>query len=138
MSELERLSQAWLDLKQAESEVVNRRKEIEEQIANLIPGPDEGSKSANLGNVKISVTRKLTRKIDEERYIQHRAFFTEHTSPVKVDYKIDLKKLREIEKYEPGLYQIATRFITAKPAKPSVKVELVEQENQKTNENGGF
>ncbi len=91
-----------------------------ELLAALGPLKPEGTNRFTDPRYKITVTTKLSREIDFEKYEA-----LSLPEPLRfVDYvaKINLTKLRHIEAVDPSLI---TSCVTTKPTKPSIKVEEV-------------
>lgn len=121
---LSQLAEQWIIAKAQEQEANERRVVIEAQLAERIPGPDEGNASASDDGLKVTVTRKYSRSIDEEVYRQ-----VENQVPVNlIHFKptLDLKVYRAIELANPATFKVVQKFVTVKPGKPSIKVEEVE------------
>lgn len=123
--DLQWLSKEWLELKASEEHVKETRYAIEEEIAALLPGPDEGIQYTEDYGLKISVTRKLTRSIDMESYEEVKDLIPSGLSPVKFKADLDLKKYRAIEAANPDVFKVCQKFISVKPAKAAIKVEEV-------------
>lgn len=62
------LAAAWLAAKQAEAEATERRRAIEDQLAEFldIAPTDEGTKTANAGDYQVKATTRLNRKVDAQ------------------------------------------------------------------------
>ena len=60
---------AWLEAKQTETEAVNRRRELEDQLSQLLKlDPQaEGSKTHKPDGFVIKITQRLNRKIDADK-----------------------------------------------------------------------
>ena len=81
---------------------------------------DEGTVSENHGGFRMSVSYKLKRKLDYENYVA--LDLPEEMGFVKLDPKIDLKKLRHVEYVDSAL---VAQCVTSTPAKPSIKIEVL-------------
>lgn len=120
------LSAAWLTAKADEDSAKARRLEIEAAIVAAIPGADEGTATEKTEAIKVSVTRKLTRSVDTEALQEHWSFLPAQAQAVfKWSADIDTRKLRAAQDMAPDAYAAAAQFITAKPSKPGVKVEVL-------------
>jgi hypothetical protein len=80
----------------------------------------EGSKSYNINCTKVTITRKLSLALNFEAY-QAMHFLPENQF-VKMQPKIDLQKLREVEREFPK--EVAECIIT-KPAKTAVTLKEI-------------
>ncbi len=127
MNTMQELAAAWIEAKAAETAAVERRREIDARIAGLMLVKDEGTSSAPFGCFRVSVTAKLTRTLDSSAVqnswndlpeLAHDAF--------RWKPELDMKHYRALESANPAVFALVSRFVTAKPATPTVKVELVE------------
>lgn len=121
------LAADWLTLKRLEDEAKVKRIEVEALIcAELRDGGDEGTTTAKLDTLKVTVTRKMNRSVDTsalQAAWTTLPAFAQAAFTWKAD--ISLPLLRKLQNDHPGLYADAARFITTKPAKASVKVEVI-------------
>jgi hypothetical protein len=67
MTEIQRACQAWDEAKLAEKTAVEQRRQIEDWLKCQLEVPEsfEGTKSVSAGPLKIKVTGRMTRKVDE-------------------------------------------------------------------------
>jgi len=79
----------------------------------------EGTKSLQHDLYKVSVSNKLTRKLDYELYQQLITPLLDAAQFVTLKPEIDLKKLRVAESIYPD---IVAKVVTTKPAKPEIKI----------------
>lgn len=118
---LHELAAAWRAAKAAEAAARDERLAIEEQMLALLPKKDEGSVTdADSG---VTVSYKLTRTVDTEALQGAWHELPEHAQRAfrwKAD--VDLKALRGLQEFDGEAYAAAARFITAKPAKPSISL----------------
>ena len=120
------LAADWQTYKKIEDEARAKRAEVEALICEELTAADEGTVSTKTETLKVSVSYKINRTVDTKAL---QAAWT--TLPAfaqaafvwKADVSIPL--LRKLQEDHPGLYADAARFVTAKPAKPSVKVEAL-------------
>ncbi len=110
-------------LKSEETRFSEMRKIYEEKIAALIVTKDEGTDKAEAGIYKVTVTSKLTRTLDYEAYLAIESGLPEGVRCVDLKPALNLKKLRELEMVDPAL---PPHFISTKPAKASVKIDVKE------------
>ena len=125
-TKLDELCAELMETKQRESRVKAYRIELEEKIAEEMNIPEEGSTQKITKYYKCSGSGKLTRKIDPEKWNEISDEIPENLAPVRLKLEIDMKKLRAIEQANPELFLKISRAITSKPAKPGVKVELLQ------------
>jgi hypothetical protein len=127
---MEVTSEALLDIvearvkaKREEDAAVERRRALDQKIAQLVGGGDmakEGTVSTKVGTFKVAVVFGMNRKVDTERLQSdwpniptlHQAFRW------KAETNADFKKL------EGRDAALAAKYVTATPSSPSVKVEV--------------
>jgi len=119
---LEVLAECWQAAKTAEAEAREQRVAIEEQIIALTGVKEEGSQTHKVGERKVKVTGKLTRKLLPEEWERVAKSIPEALHPVQYKASLDLKGLRYLEANEPETYSLVCQAIETKPAKPAVEV----------------
>lgn len=130
-SAIERAAQQLLTLKTAEQAASKARLDAETALLDLLkssaPMPAEGTTHVEDGPVKITVRCSINRTIDRDQLCQIANDIPEATGKRLFKWKpeLDLKELRYVESNEPQIYALVATAITAKPAKPSISVELV-------------
>lgn len=122
MTELDNLCTLLVSAKQKEDEYKAIRVDLEEQVAEILKTTEEGTDKAETDQYKITVTNKLTRTLDYPAYLAIETDIPEGIRCVKLKPELDMKKLRAMEMVRPGF---SAQFVTSRPAKPSVKVEVV-------------
>lgn len=120
---LSTLALLWQVQKAAEDEARQTRIEIEEKIAALVPGPEEGTANGKDGNWKVTVTRKFNRSIDLDAYEELKDELPRGLIRLKPD--LDLKVYRAVELANPEAFSLVQKVVTVKTAKASIKVEEV-------------
>lgn len=119
---LEHHAAAWRWAKEQEDAARALRLSIEEKIAAAIPSAsDEGTQHALLRSYKITVTRKLTRSIEGAALqAAWESIGALARRAVRWEAGLDLKAYKQLD--DESRKQL-DRYITSKPAKPSVRVE---------------
>ena len=126
MSNLDNLLADWIEAKRAETLANRQRLAIEEQIAQALDVPAEGSKTHKLDNYKVTLTQPILRKLDEKTWAQVKDLIPSDMAPIKVKVDADATGCKWLAKNEPALWaKIAPAFET-KPGKVGVKVEAIE------------
>jgi len=120
---LEGLCADLLSIKEREDHYKQRRIEVESNIAAMLATKDEGTDKTEAGRYLVTVTSKLTRTLDYEAYLAIESGLPEGVRCVRLKPELDLKKLRALEMVDPNL---PAHFVSTKPAKAAVKVELKE------------
>ena len=118
------LALQWTHAKEDEACANRKRLDIESEICELIPGQDEGTIVCHLDGFNIHLTRKLIRTVDDQLYRDVLYAFAPDTTPIKYKAYVDVTRLRDIGKNKPVLAVLCHSFITVKPAKPSIKIEI--------------
>lgn len=121
---LEQLSAEWLDAKKAEAVANKQRTAIEDQIVALTGKRDEGSQTVNATGFKITVTGKMSRKMDWDKWEQIKSQIAPNLWPVKNKPELDEKGVKYLQANEPEIYALLP--IEVKPAKTAIEVKAVE------------
>lgn len=100
--------------------------DIEAAIVGSMPKKDEGSVSETFGEIKVTVTHKINRKVDTAAL---QGAWEQLTPHAKACFKwaadVAIKDMRACQDMDPASYAEAARFITAQPAKPALKIERI-------------
>lgn len=123
MSDLKTLSHLWIQVKRAENAAIEARRSLDEQIAALINGKDEGSQSEKIDGLKVTVTRSVTRKVDGEALQRAWAGLDprlQHAFRWKPD--VNVTAMRQLD---AALMSQFASFVTTAPSKPTIKVEEI-------------
>lgn len=126
MQAIAALVQARIEAKRVEDAAVQARREIDEQISlQLSTGKAEGTESLKLDDlgVKVTVTYKLTRKVDTAA-LQKRWEFLSAEQQAAFKWSADLS-VSALRKFEGEDLVTVSKFFESNPAAPSVKVELI-------------
>ncbi len=120
---LENLAAEWRHCKLDEENARKARVEIEEQIVELTGCREEGSKTHDAGNYKVSVTGKLNRNLDAAKWEEIKDRVPEALRPVDYKPTLDTKGLRYLENNEPEVARVVSEAIETKPGKTAVEVK---------------
>jgi hypothetical protein len=121
---LSALAAAWRAAKRQEDDARARRYAIEAQICMELPlDGKEGTRTEKLDSVKVSVTYGLTRSVDTGALQDSWSAF-DSCEQAAFRWKAELNA-KEFRALAPSSQTMLARFITTKPAKPSVKVEVL-------------
>ncbi len=123
-STLEQLSAAWLAAKKAENAASKERVAIEEQIVALTGKRDEGAQTHEAEGFKVTVTGKISRKMDWDKWEQVKAQIAPNLHPVKYKPELDEKGVKYLQANEPEIYALLP--IEVKPAKTGIEVKAVD------------
>jgi hypothetical protein len=121
------LAVLWLDAKVQEKAANERRVAIEADIAAMLPAKSEGAVTETVGTYKIVCDYKLTRSVDSDKLQEAWATLDPHVQAAfawKASVKVG--ELRKVQEFMPEAYTALAQIIEVKPAKTSVKVELLE------------
>ena len=126
---INQLAQAWLDAKDEEDSAIAKRRQIGNLIAAAIPGDDDKTAYFKTDFAKVSVTRKLNRKVDAATL---GAAWESLPANVQATFKwsaeINTKHLRALQELNSPELAEASKYFTTKPAAASVTVERIQQE----------
>ena len=112
------LTNEWKNLKFQEDVLKKQRMNIEKEIEKII-GNDkqEGTKTVDIGQIKVSVQNKVTRKIVAEEFEQIKDLTD---WPVRYKYEIDLSEMRKLATQDTEKYKLFLSCVETKPAKASI------------------
>lgn len=121
---------AWdlLEAKRLEEEARQRRLEVEARLIELIGVKEEGTTSKKTAYFKASTTGGLTRTLVqdwEDVFAQLPDWVTD--TAIRYKYEVSVSGLKQLATSNPDIYAKCLKAIVTKPAKPAVKVELLEQ-----------
>lgn len=130
MNDLQTLTAQWLRAKADEAEANQRRADIELQMVALLPSEAaEGTVSQAVGDYKVAVSYKVTRKVDSDKLqaiwgdlpeAAHKAF--------RWKAEIDTKNYKALREFAPADYARIVPLLETKPSKPSVSIVLAEKQ----------
>jgi phage baseplate assembly protein W len=126
-SELDDLLYQWALTKKAERDAAKARVDVEEQILALVGSKPEGSETHETEYYRITVTGNVRRSVDAAALaaVQSEIPQAIFDRVFKYEPKLDLREMRYVQNNEPGIYSTIAQAITAKPGKPTIKVEEV-------------
>lgn len=109
----------------AEAAANQARVEAEQALLAFIPRKDEGSITVKRAHWSITVTYPVNRTIDGAALESVRAALDPAVFAQAVTYKpsLSLPGLRSLQTSNPSAYVLLSEAITARPGKPSVKLE---------------
>ena len=121
-STLDELKAAWLDAKKAEAQANATRLAIEAVILTHFTPTDEGTVGDKATGV--SVAYKVTRSVDTDALRAGWASLSPETqSAFKWSASVDTKTLKAFQLANEDAYKAVARFVTTKPAKPSISIK---------------
>lgn len=109
----------YLDAKQEEAVAEARRVAIGEQLAALLDGPEEGSKTHDVGDYKVTVKRVVNRKVDWAAFDA----LGLTAPPCKIKRELDAAGLRWYMEQQPEAYKKLCKTITATPGRAQIEVK---------------
>lgn len=125
MTNVQALARDWLDAKRAENAATATRIKIEEQLAQALDVPDEGSKTHKIDGFKVTLTQPVTRKLDAVVWDKVKQHISPEMALVKVKLEADATGCKWLAANDARTWRkIASAFET-KPGKVGVKVEEV-------------
>lgn len=131
-TEVSEIDQLAFDLESAkahESDAKNARLAIEEKIVALVEKKEEGTVSKKGDYYKLSVTFGVDRKVDPEiaRQLADEMDAEQYARIFRWKPEVSVTELKYLREHNPEGFARVSRAITAKPSKPSVKVEEVKK-----------
>lgn len=121
---LAELAESIIHLKNIEASAREERIRIEQMIIDKVGAKEEGTTTAEDGNFKVKTVGKLTRSIDTNA-VQADWDNLDPAIQKCIKWKADLdtKNLRSLEAMRDDLVPVIAKYMTTKPAKPSVTIE---------------
>lgn len=120
---LDDLSRAWLRAKADEQAANTRRLEVEAQIIALTGKRDEGAQTTDTGAYKLTITGKVSRKMDWKAWENVKAQIPPELHPVKLKPELDERGVKWLAEHRVDLYALLPLTVT--PAKTAVEVREV-------------
>ena len=133
MNTIDKLAAALDAAKENEERARESRIACEEALLALVRGKAEGSVTERGEGWKVTVTYGVNRTVDAAALDAIRPQIPVALFEQAITYKpaLVLAGVRFLMNNEPGTYAVLAQAITAKPAKPAVKVErMVEQQRE--------
>ena len=125
MTNVQALARDWLEAQRAENAANAARIKIEEQLAQALDVPDEGSKTHKIEGFKITLNQPVARKLDAVIWEKVKQHISPEMAPVKVKLEPDATGCKWLAANDAKTWRkIASAFET-KPGKVGVKVEEV-------------
>ena len=127
--EIERAAKYLDKCAQMEGKCKEERIQAELALIDLLGVKEEGSATTCANDVTVTITGALTRKVDAEGFQKvknHLPPSYQDVIELKLEPKLNLKRLREMQTHEPDAYGMLAQCITTTPRKPSVKVKVGE------------
>lgn len=125
---IEVLAARWYQVKKAEKMAIDRRREIEDEILELLKVDDtaEGTESQVTGEFKLKITTRLNQKVDLEKIeqIAEEHGLDEYLTTL-FRFKPEVNKTNW-KKADKSITDPFLEAITIKPARPTVSAELIE------------
>lgn len=122
---LDALVARWVEAKRDEDAANARRLAIEQQMCELEPPKEEGARTIELASgAKLTLTGKLTYKVDLPKLQELALKLPEASRPLKTETKADESGLKYLRAKEPALWALIAPAVEVKPAKTAVKVGI--------------
>jgi hypothetical protein len=125
MTNVQALARDWLDAKRAENAANAARIKIEEELAQALDVPDEGSKTHKIDGFKVTLTQPVTRKLDVALWEKVKQHISPEMAPVKVKLEADATGCKWLATNDAKTWRKIAPAFETKPGKVGVKVEEV-------------
>lgn len=125
MTNVQALARDWLDAKRAENAANAARIKIEEQLAEALDVPDEGSKTHKIDGFKVTLTQPVARKLDYTVWETVKHHVSEDLAPIKVKFEADAAGCKWLAANDAATWRKIAPAFETKPGKIGVKVEEV-------------
>lgn len=126
MKTIQDLVAARIAAKREEDAAVAKRRELDEQISlQLSTGKAEGTESMKFPDIgaKVTVTYKVTRKVDTEA-LQERWEYLSEEQRAAFKWSADIS-ISALRKFEGNDLVAVSKFFESKPASPTIKIEMI-------------
>ncbi len=125
MTNVQALARDWLEAKRAENAANAARIKIEEQLAQALDVPSEGSKTHKIDGFKVTLTQPVTRKLDAAAWEKVKHLITPDMYPVKMKLEADATGCKWLAENDATAWRKISEAFETKPGKIGVKVEEV-------------
>lgn len=120
--EVKELAEALLRAKAAERKANADRISAEEALIAALGKRDEGSQTHNVEGYKITITGKVSRRMDWKAWATIEESIPLALRPVKMKPELDEKGVKYLQANEPEIYKLLPLTVT--PAKTAVEIEV--------------
>ena len=111
--------------KRKEERARKARVEIESSIVEKLGCKEDGSETHTGEKYKVTITGKITRKLDLNEWERVKELIPETHWPVEYRPSLVTKGVKFLKEKEPEMYQKLAEALTSKPAKPSLIIKEV-------------
>ena len=127
MDAMDQLAVEWAAAKEREDDAKAERISVEEKILALHPAKPEGSESfATPGGAKVTLTGKVTYKVDIDKLTALTGSWPDDVRPVRTKVEADETRLKAIRAESPRLWAQIAPAVETKPAKTGVSIKWKE------------
>jgi hypothetical protein len=123
--EVKELAEALLRAKAVERKANAERIAAEEALIAALGKRDEGSKTHTIDGYKVTITGKVSRKMDWKAWAEIEQSIPVHLRPVKMKPELDEKGVKYLQANEPEIYKLLP--LSVSPAKTAVDVEITDK-----------
>lgn len=120
--EVKELAESLLRAKAVERKANADRIAAEEALIAALGKRDEGAQTHNIDGFKITITGKVSRKMDWKAWMEIEESIPPALRPVKMKPELDERGVKYLQANEPEIYKLLPLTVT--PAKTAVDVEL--------------
>lgn len=124
MDKLDQLAVEWAEAKEREEFAKRERISVEEQILAMHQAKEEGSSTITTPTgVKITLTGKLSYKVDIDQLTALTGSWPADVRPIKTKVEADETRLKAIRAESPKLWAQIASAVETKPAKTGVSIK---------------
>jgi hypothetical protein len=121
---VDELLERWLIVKHELQAAQSELTDIEDLILREMDEvKEEGSKTTRHGAYKITITGRVNRTFDEEKWLEIARDIPPHLRPVKAKTVLDEKGWKFLKEQHPQVASVVAQAVTEKQGKYGVKVE---------------
>lgn len=120
---MKQLITALSSAKKAEEKAKAKRIKAEEALIEALGKRDEGSKSYTVDDWTVTITAKLNRSIDWDKWDQVSGTVPKNLHPVKTKRELDVKGVKWLKDHDAKNYKLLVPCLTSKPGKTAVTIK---------------
>jgi len=124
MKKINQTIQDYLDAKSLLEEAKATLLFYEEKLVNKFGCKDEGAESHSVDEYKVTITGRVNRKIDKEKWEEIKGKIPDADKLVKYTPEVVVSAMRDLRENFPSGYVRFSACLTATPGKPSVSVTI--------------
>lgn len=108
-----------------ESAAETKRIALEQELIEVVGQKEEGAQTHQIGDYKVVITGRISRKIDWDMYDKTIASkIPDSLQPVRMKRELDVTGVKYLQNNEPQLYKLIAKALTVEKAKTTVSINV--------------